>query len=210
MKLYALLPSPNTFKVVALAHHLGLDLEVVDVDVASGGNKALDYLAKNPNGLMPTLEDGDFTLWESNAILMYLAQKKPETGLWPADAQGQAKVQQWLNWAAIHFGPAIRPFFFERIVKARFGLGAPDEAELKKATDAFPKVGDVLEAQLKNQPYLLGEQVTIADFALASFAPYAKMAGMPLENYPNIQAYCARVTGTEAWKKALSFMAAAK
>lgn len=210
MKLYALLPSPNTFKVVALAHHLGLDLEVVDVDVTTGANKAPDYISKNPNGLMPTLEDGDFLLWESNAILMYLAQKKPESGLWPANPQDQAKVQQWLYWSAIHFGPAIRPFFFERIVKARMGLGAPDEAELKKATEGFPKVGNVFEAQLQNQQYLVGDQLTIADFALASFAPYAKMAGMPLENYPNIQAYCARVTGTEAWKKALSFMAAAK
>jgi glutathione S-transferase len=208
MKLYALPPSPNTFKVVALANHLGLEMEVINMDMANGGHKTPDYLAKNPNALMPTLEDGDFCLWESNAILMYLAQKKPQSGLWPADSQGQAKVQQWLNWSGNHWGPAIRPFFFERIVKARFGMGPADEAEIAKAVQAFPKVADVLEGQLKNHPYLAGDQLTIADFALASAAPYLAMAGVPLENYPGIKAYCERVTSTEAWKKAISPMPA--
>lgn len=210
MKLYALPPSPNTFKVVALAHHLGLEMEVIDMDVASGGHKTADYMAKNPNALMPTLEDGDFCLWESNAILLYLAQKKPESGLWPDNPKDQAKVQQWLNWGGNHWGPSIRPFFFERIVKARFGMGPADEAEIAKAVEALPKVADVLESHLKQHPYLVGDQLTIADFSMASSGPYLAMAGVPLEKYPNIQAYCARVTGTEAWKKAIPQMPAAK
>lgn len=210
MKLYALPPSPNTFKVVALAHHLGLELEVINMDVATGGHKAPEYLAKNPNALMPTLEDGDFCLWESNAILMYLAQKKPESGLWPAESKDQARVQQWLNWGGNHWGPSIRPFFFERIFKAKFGLGPADPAEIAKAEAALPKVADVLEAHLKQNQYLVGDQLTIADFSMASSGPYLAMAGVPLENYPHIKSYCERVTGTEAWKKALSFMAAMK
>ena len=210
MKLYALPPSPNTFKVVALANHLGLELEVINVDVASGAHKLPDYLAKNPNGLMPTLEDGDFCLWESNAILMYLAQKKPESGLWPADAQGQARVQQWLNWSAIHWGPAIRPFFFERIIKARYGMGPADEAAVAKATEEFPKVADVLENHLKAHQFLVGDQLTIADFALASSSPYLGMAGVPLDKYPHIKAYGERITSSEAWKKAIGPMPAMK
>jgi len=137
---------------------------------------------------------------------MYLAQKKPESGLWPADSQGQAKVQQWLNWVGNHWGPAIRPFFVERILKARLGLGGPDEAELAKANEAFPKVADVFEGQLKNHQYLVGAQLTIADFSLASAAPYRGIAEVPLENYPGIKSYCERVTSTEAWKKAIPAM----
>lgn len=210
MKLYALLPSPNTFKVVALAHHLGLDLEVINMDLNAGAHKAPEYLAKNPNGLMPTLEDGDFFLWESNAILMYLAMKKPESGLWPGETQSQAKVQQWLNWSVCHWGPALRPFIYERIVKARFGMGPADEAEISKATDAFPKVADVLETHLSNQQFLVGQQVTIADFAVAAAAPYLAMAGVPLDNYPQIKAYALRITSTEPWMKALAPLAAMK
>lgn len=210
MKLYALPPSPNTFKVVALAHHLGLELEVVNMDVATGAHKAPEYMAKNPNALMPTLEDGDFHLWESNAILMYLAMKKPESGMWPSDLQGQAKVQQWLSWSVCHWGPAMRPFIFERIVKARFGMGPADEAEIAKATEAFPKVADVLEGHLKTHQFLVGDKLTIADFAVAAASPYVAMAGVPLDNYPNIKAYGERITGSEHWKKAMGPMPAMK
>ena len=210
MKLYALSPSPNTFKVVALAHHLGLELEVIEMDVAGGSHKQSDYMAKNPNALMPTLEDGEFHLWESNAILMYLAQKKPESGMWPTDAKDQAKVQQWLNWGSNHWGPSIRPFFFERIVKARFGMGPADEAAVAKATAEFPKVAAVLENHLKNPQFLVGDKLTIADFAMASSSPYLAMAGVPLDNYPNIKAYGQRITGGEAWKKAIPPMPAMK
>jgi len=137
---------------------------------------------------------------------MYLAQKKPESGLWPADSQSQAKVQQWLNWGVNHWGPAIRPYFVENVMKARLGLGAPDEVELTKANEAFPKLADVFEGQLKNHQYLVGDQLTIADFSLASAAPYLGIAGVPLENYPNIKNYCQRVTSTEAWKTAIPAM----
>ncbi|MFN8609915.1 MAG: glutathione S-transferase family protein [Vulcanimicrobiota bacterium] len=208
MKLYALLPSPNTFKVVALAHHLGLELEVVHMDVTTGAHKTPEYLAKNPNALMPTLEDGDFHLWESNAILMYLAMKKPESGLWPGQPQSQAKVQQWLNWSVCHWGPALRPFIYERIVKARFGMGPADDSEIARATEAFPKVADVLEAQLTSHRYLVGDQLTIADFAVAAAAPYVGAAGVPLDKYPAIQEYGQRITGAEAWQKALAPLAA--
>lgn len=210
MKLYALPPSSNTFKVVALAHHLGLPLEVVNMDLTTGMHKNPEYLAKNPNALMPTLEDGDFHLWESNAIMMYLAQKKPESGMWPADAQGQAKVQQWLNWATCHWGPAMRPFVYERIVKARFGMGPADEAELAKAAEPFAKAAEVLEGQLKDHQFLVGDQLTIADFAVAAPLVYAEMAQVPLDKFPHIQAFGARITGSPHFASAIGPMPAAK
>ena len=92
MKLYVFPPSPRAFKVRALVRHLNLDVEECLVDLFKGEQRAPSYAALNPNMRMPVLIDGDFVLWESNAILMYLAAKKPAAGLWPSDARGQADV----------------------------------------------------------------------------------------------------------------------
>ena len=86
MKLYAFPPSPNTWKVRAVAAHLGIPLELEIVDLIKGGSHSPDYLAINPTGRTPTLVDGDFKLWESTAIMQYVASQKPNS-LWPNDAR---------------------------------------------------------------------------------------------------------------------------
>jgi glutathione S-transferase len=92
MKLYVLPPSPRACKVIALKNHLGLDCEMHIVDLGKGDQLSPEYIALNPNKKMPVLEDDGFVLWESNAILFYLASKKPQSGLWPADVKHQADV----------------------------------------------------------------------------------------------------------------------
>lgn len=208
MKLYSLPPSPNNFKITALANHLGLALETLVVDMAGGQNQTPDYLAKNPNGLMPTLEDGDFHLWESAAILKYLALKKPESGLYPADPKQQALVDQWLHWHGAHWAPAIRPFFFERIVRAMFRGEQPDQAELAKAEEPFHKVARVLEQHLTGRQFMVGDQLTIADFCIAANQVYARPAGLPMEKYPNFEAYSQRILAMDCFKKAIPPMGA--
>ena len=98
MKLYVFPPSPRALKVRALVRHLNLEVEECLVDLFKGEQRAPAYAALNPNMRMPVLEDGDYVLWESNAILQYLAAQKPESGLWPSDIRGQADVSRWLNW----------------------------------------------------------------------------------------------------------------
>jgi glutathione S-transferase len=98
MKLYVLPPSPRAFKVTALKNHLGLDCETQIVDLGKGDQLTPEYVAMNPNRKMPVLEDDGFVLWESNAILFYLASKKPQSGLWPSDLNRQADVLRWLAW----------------------------------------------------------------------------------------------------------------
>ncbi len=105
MKLHVFPPSPRALKVLALARHLNYDFEIVLVDLFKGEQRAPGYAALNPNMRMPVLEDGDYKLWESNAILQYLAAKKPESGLWPADIRGQADVARWCNWESAHWSP---------------------------------------------------------------------------------------------------------
>src|SRR4029078_6875036 len=103
----------------AVINELGTAVEVIDVDLRSGGNRTKEFLALNPNGKVPVLVDGDFVLWESRAINAYLAATKPEHGLYPADHRKRAIVDQWSYWQAVHFGPAVQRVAFERLLKSR-------------------------------------------------------------------------------------------
>src|SRR5581483_10065129 len=106
LELYVFPPSPRAFKVLAVANHLGLDYTIQYVDLAKGEQSKPGYAALNPNMKMPTLKDGDFVLWESNAICHYLAEKKPEAGLLPASGQARADMLRWQFWDTAHWDPA--------------------------------------------------------------------------------------------------------
>ena len=103
MKLYIFPPSGRVVGIMALKSHLALDCEILVIDLGRGDQLTPQYLTLNANKKMPTLEDNDFVLWESNAILFYLAAKRPDQGLWPSDMQGQANVLRWLAWENAHW-----------------------------------------------------------------------------------------------------------
>src|SRR5579862_4730772 len=128
MKLYGFPPSPNTWKVRAIANYLHIPLELELVDLTKGGQRAPAYLALNPTGRTPTLVDGDFTLSESNAIMTYIAGRKPNA-LWPTDPRTRADIARWLFWQLGHWGAdACVPLTFQRLVKKILNLGPPDAA----------------------------------------------------------------------------------
>ena len=102
MKLYGFPPSPNTWKVRAVAAHLSIPLELELVDLSKGGSHAPEYLAINPSGRTPTLVDGDFKLWESTAIMQYLASQKANS-LWPNDPRVRADIMRWQSWNLAHW-----------------------------------------------------------------------------------------------------------
>src|SRR5262245_52532243 len=102
MKLYGFPPSPNTWKVLAAARHMGLPLELEIVDLTKGQQRTNEYLALNPCGRTPVLVDGDLRLWESNAILQYLGAKAG-TPLWPEDARTRADIMRWQSWQLAHW-----------------------------------------------------------------------------------------------------------
>ena len=102
MKLY-MFPTARALGIVALKNYLGLDCEMQSIDLGRGDQLTPQYVALNPNRKMPTLDDDGFVLWESNAILFYMAAKHPNSGLWPADLQGQADVLRWLAWQGAHW-----------------------------------------------------------------------------------------------------------
>ena len=198
MKLYGFPPSPNTWKVHAVAAHLGIPLEFELVDLTKP--RTPDYLAINPTGRTPTLVDGDFTLSESNAIMQYLASRTSNS-LWPDNVRTRADIVRWQSWQLAHWSAdACLPLIFQRLVKKFLNLGAPDEAVVAKATECFNREARMLDAHLAKQPYLVGDAVTLADFGVAASLFYAKEGELPLASYPDIQDWFGRISALPAWR----------
>lgn len=200
MKLYQFPLSPNCQKVVALAYEVGVPLETATVDLFKGEQRSPDILAKNPNGKLPILEDGEYVLWESNAMLGYIAAKADRTDLAPSQPRERADVDRWLGWHNAHFGPAIGKVAFERIVKKLGGLGAPDEAIVKKGTEEFAQFARALDHSLEGKDYLCG-RLTIADFCLAPYAAATESCGLDLRAYPRAWAWLERMTARESLRR---------
>ena len=201
IELYVFPPSPRAFKVLVVAHHLGIDYEFVLCDLTKGDQKSAAYAALNPNQRMPSLEDGDFTLWESNAIVQYLAAKKPESGLLPADERRRADVARWQFWESTTWDPACAILVFERAVKRFFGGGAPDPVEVEKGLQRFHRAAKMLDAHLRGRTYVCCDRLTLADFALAADLTMAEPAQLPLEGYGEIGRWAGRLAELPAWQR---------
>jgi glutathione S-transferase len=203
MKLYQFPFSPACQKVIAFAHEVGVPLELATVELFKGEARTPAMLAKNPNGKLPILEDGDFVLWESTAMLAYIAAKAGRADLAPTTPRERAEVDRWTSWEGAHFGPAIRKVAFERIVKKLAGLGTPDEAVVKTGIEEFAVRTSVLERSLGTKEYVCG-RLTIADFALAPYAALAASCGLDFEPYPKANAWLGRMAARDSMKKTLA------
>jgi glutathione S-transferase len=185
-------------KVCAVVKYLGLPMEYVFLDLKKGEQTAPSYLAINPNGKVPCLVDDDKSLWEADAILCHLAQRA-ESGLWPMDAR-QADVVRWLSWNSQHFYRQGGSLYFEYLIKPDLGLGEPDPSAVAEAQGAFRKLASVLNQHLQGRKWLVGDELTIADFSVAVTLPYAKKAAMPLEEFPAVQRWHDQLSAMDAWR----------
>ena len=150
MKLYGFPISPNTRKVQATAAQIGIPLDFELVDLTKGQTRTPEFLALNPTARTPVLVDGDFKLWESNAIMQYIAGKKPNS-LWPDDLRTRADISRWQCWQLAHWHVGCSGILFENFVKGALGMGAADPDVVKKAEVAFHRDATVLEAHLGKQ-----------------------------------------------------------
>jgi glutathione S-transferase len=201
MKLYCFPPSPNTWKVRAAAHYMGVPLELELVDLTKGQQRSENYLALNPCGRTPVLVDGDFMLWESNAIMQYLGAKVG-TPLWPEEARTRADIMRWQSWQLAHWQPTIVPFIAENIIKAQIlKAGEPDQAAIAKATEGFHREAPMLDAHLARHEYLVGDALTLADFAVAAPLFHADRAKVPVAQYRNIGRWFSKQALLPAWQE---------
>ena len=152
--------SSNVQKVLWLCTEIGLPYEREDIGGPFGRNKDPDYLALNPNGLVPTVDDDGFVLWESHAIMRYLAAKHGAEALWPTDLKRRAAVDRWMDWGATVAGPAITPMFLQ-IVRTPKPDQDPKviEASRQRTAEALT----LLDRHLAGRPYIAGDSFTLAD-----------------------------------------------
>ena len=205
MKLYLFPPSSRALGAVALKNHLDLDCELEPVDLSRGDQRAPGYVALNPNRKIPTLEDEGFVLWESNAIMFYMAAKRPESGLWPADLRGQADVMRWLAWESAHWdAESCGMVAFEKASKNVLGLGAPDPAFIARGEENFARFAAVLDHQLAGRKWVIGDRMTIADFSIGALVPSATRLGLPVARFPEIGRWYSSLAELPAWRDAVA------
>ena len=189
----------NPQKACAVAKYLNSPVEFIRVDLAKGEQKSPQFLAVNPNGKVPALEDGATKLWEADAIMCHLA-RAAGSDLWPS-GQRQIDVIRWLSWNANHFSRHAGSLYFEHIIKPQFGIGAPDAAVVSEAIQSFKPFAGVLNDHLRGRKYLVDDTLSVADFAVGITLPYADKAQIPLDGFPEIARWHARLNELPAWRE---------
>ncbi len=163
LKLWGRTTSSNVQKVMWLCAELSLPHERIDAGGPFGITRGPAYLALNPNGLVPTIEDDDFVLWESNSILRYLANREAAHAWYPADARSRARVEAWMDWAASTFGPAFFDAFWQLV---RTPEEARDAALIARSVQRTGAVLAIVDAQLRDRAFVCGDLPTLADICL--------------------------------------------
>lgn len=190
LRIHSFTLSGHAHRVVLFANLAGIPHEVVEVDMAKGAHKQPEFLALNPAGQVPVIEDGDTVISDSNAILVYLARRYAPDYL-PSDPVREAEVQRFLTLAAgeIAFGPAAA-----RLVTL---FNAPLDITFCQATAA--KALSKLEAHLEGRDFLVGDRPTIADVAIYSYTAHAPEGGVSLEPYPNVRRFLSNVAALDGF-----------
>jgi len=175
--LHSFFITPNNRKVEAFIKHFDLDVEIHQVNFREKENQTDEFLAMNPMGKVPVLVDGDLNLWESNAILTYLATQFPQTNALPTDPKLRADVDRWLHWQSCHLMPAM--------------------GQLKTDDDADPvtllmPLFKVLDIQLQDKEYVCGD-LSVADFAIAAYTLTKLGRQFDYSEVPNVAAWRDRV-----------------
>jgi len=186
LRLYRFPLSGHSHRAELFLSLLGLRAELVHVDLPKGEHKQPPFLAKNSFGQVPVLEDGSLTVSDSNAILVYLAERYDSGDrYWPRDAERRAQVQRWLSVAAgqLSAGPGAA-----RLVRV-FNAPLDHALAVRKANELFT----LLDKELSARPFLVGDAPTLADIALYTYTAHAPEGDVSLEPYPAIRAWLSRI-----------------
>lgn len=200
MRLYYHPMSSSALRAVVTAAHLGTPVELIVVNLQDPSSRKV--LAEvNPNGKVPVLVDGDFTLWESRAIMQYLADLTPGQTIYPTDVRERADVNRWLFFCAQHLSPAAGVLNWENFIKGMIGQGEADAREVARGERMFHACAQVMESQLATRTWLCGETLTLADLSLAAPFQTGPQAKLPMDTYPNVAAWFRRVQALDAWRR---------
>ena len=186
MKIHADPITVNCKKVLAGLQLIGAPYEVVHVDYFKGAQKEEPYISLNPNASVPAMVDGDFELWESNAILQYAADKIGNERAYPKDLRTRADINRWLLWESSSWFPSCYVFLVENCVKPLLG-GVPDPAVLEAQLAQFHKLAGILDKRLASSKWVSGNQPTIADIAVAAPMHLHGWQQLPLDGHKHLK-----------------------
>lgn len=201
LKIWGRKNSSNVRKALWIAEEMGLPYESVEAGGAFGLVDGEAYRAKNPNGRVPMIEDGDFVLWESNAIVRYLAARyAPDSALYPSDPQARASADKWMDWTTSTFAEPFRHVFWGVL---RTPAEQQDWVQINGAIKTVQSLLLVVDEALANQPYLSGDELGMGDIPLGSFI-YAWFE-MPIERpaMHHLQAWYERLKARPAYQTAV-------
>jgi glutathione S-transferase len=198
IKIWGRTDSSNVQKVLWCCGELALDFDRVDFGGKFGGNKEKPYLDMNPNGLVPTIQDGNFILWESNSVMRYLVDKYRQGKLLPSTPEGRADANRWMDWQLTTLGPSIVPLFWS-LIRTPADKRDPKvvNAALEKTSDAWK----IVDHQLANKPYVAGDDLTLGDIPLGVWA--YRWFNLPIERpkFANFDAWYKRLCERPAYQK---------
>jgi len=199
IKIWGRNTSANVQKVMWAIGEIGLPHERIDIGGPFGGNREAEYLAMNPNGLVPTLEEEDgFLLWESNSIVRYLAAKHRAGVLEPTDLRARARAQAWMDWQLSVLAPAITPAFLGLIrTPAEKRDHAAIEAAKKKSTAAI----GILDSELAKTAYVAGEAFSYGDIPAAVMANRYRQLVPERPPLPHFERWYAAISARPAFKE---------
>lgn len=200
-----LLMSPGSHhsrRVMLLIREMDIDVEERIIGVRppgmGGENESAEFRTINPAGKVPVLQHGTFTLTESNAIMMYMADTFGPTTLWPSDAASRALVSQWQFFQAAHISPTADGFLYENVVKPMTGHTA-DKNAVTRLTASFHRWCRVLSEALDGHEYLVGNKLSCADLSVACAFMYARASQLPIAEHALVQSWLARIQSRESW-----------
>jgi len=200
MQLYYNPMSVNARRVMLAAAHLNAPLDMRLITNMREPEQRAALLAVNPNAKVPVLVDGDFVLWESGAIIQYLAEKTPGQTVYPTDLQTRMDIHRWMFWNAQHWAPPIGLFNWENNIKRWLGMGGPDTAVLARAEEELLRFARVLDDHLAGRQWVVGDALSLADFTLAAPLWSLEQAKLPVRDFAHLMAWFERVRALPAWQ----------
>lgn len=199
--LYSSLLSANGRKVEAVCHALGITPSIFDTNVYAGKGQEGSYLCLNPLGQIPVLVDQEQVIKESNAIVVYLSEQYRQSALYADTAAQRAKINSWLFWESSQWQPSLIAAMSSQVGHRLLPDILPEPTDKANWQDEIlVKQLDFLESSLVQKSWLVDDQISLADYAVAAMTTYFHVAEFPFDNYPNITAWYKRLSSTEAWK----------
>jgi glutathione S-transferase len=198
LKIWGRANSVNVKKVLWAAEELGLEYQRIDAGLQFGVNKTPEYLKMNPTGLVPTIEEDGFVLWESHTIVRYLAAKHGAGTLAPADLRRRAEAERWMDWTYTFQRELQRPLFWA-LVRTPPEKRDPDAIEAARKTCA--ELLRIPERYLAERPFLAGEELTIGDIPLGCHVQLWMRLPIERPAQPHLTAWFERLCARPAYRK---------